>query len=147
MRLTVEEIHDTETTEQKLSSMDLALKILESASDAKAKDLSLLDVSSVFDLASFFIIVSGRSDRQVQGISNRILGELEELGIEPTSRDGYEEGHWVLMDYGDVVVHIFYEPMREHYDLEKLWRHAEKLPIPEEFENGPGARAPKTAAA
>lgn len=116
-------------------SMDLALKILECASDAKGKDLTLLDVSSVFDLASFFIIVSGRSDRQVQGISNRILLTLEERGIQPISRDGYEEGHWVLMDYGDVIVHIFYEPLREHYDLEQLWKNGSKVAIPPQLQD------------
>lgn len=116
--------------QENFSSLDLALKILESCSEAKAKDLSLLDVSSIFDLASFFVIVSGRSDRQVQGISNRIQAALEELGIEPISKDGYEQGHWVLMDYGDVVVHIFYEPVREYYDLERLWKDGHKVALP-----------------
>jgi len=112
-------------------TMDLALKILECCSDAKGKDLTLLDVSGVFDLASFFIIVSARSDRQVQGISNRIAATLDsEYGISPISKDGLEEGHWVLMDYGDVIVHIFYEPTRDHYDLERLWKDAVHVPIP-----------------
>lgn len=116
------------------SSLDLALKVLECCSEAKAKDLSLLDVSSIFDLASFFVIVSGRSDRQVQGISNRIQNHLQEMGIEPFSKDGYEQGHWVLMDYGDVVVHIFYEPVREYYDLERLWKDGQKVAIPESIQ-------------
>ena len=116
------------------SSLDLALKILNCCSEAKGKDLALLDVSSVFDLASFFIIVSARSDRQVQGISNRILSTLaDQEQITPISRDGYEEGHWVLMDYGDVIVHIFYEPLREHYDLERLWKNAKSVPLPSEL--------------
>lgn len=118
------------TQEVNVSSMELALKVLECASDAKGKDLALLDVSSVFDLASFFVIVSARSDRQAQGISNRILLTLEEMGIHPISRDGYEEGHWVLMDYGDIVIHIFYEPVREHYDLERLWKNSMKVELP-----------------
>jgi ribosome-associated protein len=116
------------------SAMDLALKILNSCSEAKGKDLTLLDVSNVFDLASFFVIVSARSDRQVQGISNRIMANLaHDENIHPISRDGYDEGHWVLMDYGDVIVHIFYEPMREHYDLERLWKNAKSLPLPSEL--------------
>jgi ribosome-associated protein len=116
------------------SSLDLALKILNCCSEAKGKDLTLLDVSTVFDLASFFIIVSARSDRQVQGISNRILATLaDQEQINPISRDGYEEGHWVLMDYGDVIVHIFYEPLREHYDLERLWKNAKSVPLPSEL--------------
>lgn len=127
-------VHTQEVSDKSGASMDLALKILESCSEAKAKDLSLLDVSSVFDLASYFVIVSGRSDRQVQGISNRILANLEEMGIQPISRDGYDEGHWVLMDYGDVIVHVFYGPVREHYDLERLWKNALKLDLPPELE-------------
>ena len=76
--------------------------------------------------------MSGRSDRQVQGISNRIATTLsEECKISPSSRDGFEEGHWVLMDYGDVIVHIFYEPTRDHYDLERLWKDAVRVEIPE----------------
>ena len=129
------------TQEVHEDSMSLALKILECASDAKGKDLALLDVSSVFDLASFFIIVTARSDRQAQGISNRILLTLEEQGVEPISRDGYDEGHWVLMDYGDVVVHVFYEPVREHYDIERLWKNALRLPVPQEIAASGGARA------
>jgi ribosome-associated protein len=120
-------------------SMELALKILECCSEAKAKDLALLDVSSVFDLASYFVIVSGRSDRQVQGISNRVLATLDAMGIEPISRDGYDEGHWVLMDYGDVIVHIFYEPVREHYDLERLWKNSLKVNLPETLDQRPEA--------
>ena len=113
-------------------SFDLALKILECCSEAKGKDLTLLDVSSVFDLASFFIIVSARSDRQVQGISNRIAATLEEeLHISPISKDGLEEGHWVLMDYGDIIVHVFYQDTRDHYDLERLWKNAVRIELPE----------------
>lgn len=107
------------------------MKILECCSEAKGKDLTLLDVSGVFDLASFFVIVSARSDRQVQGISNRIAATLDsECGISPVSKDGLEEGHWVLMDYGDVIVHIFYEPTRDHYDLERLWKDAVHVKLP-----------------
>lgn len=124
-----------------VNSMDLALKILECASDAKGKDLALLDVSSVFDLASFFVIVSGRSDRQVQGISNRIQLTLEEMGIQPTSKDGFDEGHWVLLDYGDVIVHVFYGPMREHYDLERLWKNSMKVELPPTLQDGGRAAA------
>lgn len=124
-----------------VDSMDVALKILECASEAKGKDLALLDVSSVFDMASFFVIVSGRSDRQVQGISNRIQLTLEEQGIKPISKDGFEEGHWVLLDYGDVIVHVFYEPMRDHYDLERLWKNAMKVELPPELQDNGRAAA------
>jgi ribosome-associated protein len=125
-------LHIQKEIRPEVEPFDLALKILEACSDAKARDLTLLDVSGVFDLASFFVIVSGRSDRQVQGISNRIAATIqEECKVSTISCDGYDQGHWVLMDYGDVVVHIFYEPMRDHYNLERLWKDAARVPLPE----------------
>lgn len=124
------------TTKVAHEQLDTALKILEACSEAKAKDLTLLNVETISDIASYFVIVSGRSDRQVQGISNRIAATLDEAGISYMSRDGYDQGHWVLMDYGDIIVHIFYEPVREHYGLERLWSKAEPISIPEEIKVG-----------
>jgi ribosome-associated protein len=125
-------LHIQKEIRPEVQPLDLALKILEACSDAKARDLTLLDVSGVFDLASFFVIVSGRSDRQVQGIANRVAATIQdECKVSAVSCDGYDQGHWVLMDYGDVVVHIFYEPMRDHYDLERLWKDAARIPLPE----------------
>ena len=117
-----------------VSPLELAQKIVSCCSEAKARDMVALDVSKVFDLSTYFIIVTGRSDRQVQGISNRVMFTLAQYGIEPISRDGYDEGHWILMDYGDVVLHIFYEPIRDHFDLENLWRKATPVPLGTEEE-------------
>ena len=97
--------------------------------DAKAKELLALDVSEVSDVAKYFLIVSGRSDRQVQGIANRILQALDKFGIEPYSIEGFDQGHWVLIDFEDVVVHIFFEPVRAHYDLEGLWYRATEVEL------------------
>ena len=103
--------------------------IIDACSEAKGRDISVLRVSQVFDLADYFVIDSGRSDRQVQGISNRVLESLEKIGVKPNSMEGFEEGQWVLLDIGDVIVHVFYEPLRRHYDIESLWRRAKKLEI------------------
>lgn len=108
---------------------DLTEMIVDGCAEAKAQDIIVLDVSKIFDLSSKFVIVSGRSDRQVQGISNRVAETLNKAGIPFDSRDGYDEGHWILMDYGDVILHIFYEPLRGHYDLESLWREAVKTNV------------------
>ena len=86
-------------------------------------------MGSVSDFADYFIVASGRSDRQVQGITNRGIKELAKVGVRPLSVEGYEDGQWVLIDCGDVVAHVFYEPVRSEYDLESLWIRARKLDL------------------
>lgn len=98
-----------------------ALSCAKEADDRKASDIVLLDVSRITTLADYFLICSGRSSRQVQGIAEAVQTRLRELGVRPLGVEGEREGHWVLMDYGDVIVHIFYAPIRELYDLESLW--------------------------
>lgn len=119
------------TTRKKknLSSNQLVRHIVNSCADAKGRDIVVLDVSKNFDVASYFVIVSGRSDRQVQGISNRILHDLDTAGYKPFSTNGLDQGHWVLLDCDDVIVHVFYEPLREHYNLEGLWTAARRVNV------------------
>ena len=119
----------TKSSPKKTTASHVMKRIVSAASDAKGRDIVVLDVSKVSDIASYFVIVSGRSDRQVQGISNRILDGLREEGTKPFSTDGLDKGHWVLMDFSDVVVHVFYEPMREHYNLESLWASAKRVKV------------------
>lgn len=104
-------------------------EIVEACEDAKGRDLTILDVSRSMGLVDNFVIVSGRSDRQVQGIAHRIVDQLARFGIKPTAIEGLEEGQWVLLDFSDVIVHIFYEPLRSHYDLESLWLNAERIEV------------------
>jgi ribosome-associated protein len=108
-------------------TMAVAERIVQACEDVKGKDLVILDVASISDVADFFIVVSGRSDRQVQGITNRVMEQLARAGVRPLSVEGYEDGQWVLIDCGEVVVHVFYEPVREIYDLESLWMRARRL--------------------
>jgi ribosome-associated protein len=110
-------------------ALELTQIIIEACSEAKGGDLSVLDVSASFDLASYFIVVSGRSDRQVQGICNRVLHALEERHIRINGIEGFERAHWVLMDCQDVILHVFYEPTRALYRLEALWDSARKLDV------------------
>ena len=108
-------------------TMAVAERIVQACEDVKGKDLVILDVASISDVADFFIVVSGRSDRQVQGITKRVMEQLARAGVRPLSVEGYEDGQWVLIDCGEVVVHVFYEPVREIYDLESLWMRARRL--------------------
>ena len=108
-------------------TMAVAKGIVQACEDVKGKDIVVLDVASISDVADFFIVASGRSDRQVQGITNRVMEQLARTGVRPLSVEGYEDGQWVLIDCGEVVVHVFYEPVREIYDLESLWMRARRL--------------------
>ena len=110
--------------------LTVSTSIVNACSDAKAKDIKVFNASKVSsNLFSYFIIASGHSDRQVQGITNKIIDTLAENGIKPVAVEGLDIGHWVIMDFADVMVHIFYEPIRSRYDLESLWSRASKLEI------------------
>jgi ribosome-associated protein len=95
--------------------------------ERKAEGVVALDVRAVTTVADAFIICSGRSNRQVTAIAESVQRSLKKQGKSPLSVEGKSEGQWVLMDYGDVVIHIFYETVREFYDLDGLWRDAEKV--------------------
>lgn len=107
----------------------LAEQIAEAAWDRKALDLKILDVRKLVSYADYFVICSGRSDRQVQAISQNISDELREHGFRPLGIEGQAHGMWVLMDYGDIIVHIFHLAEREEYGLEQIWKDAPRLTI------------------
>ncbi len=107
----------------------LIQKVISAASDIKGFDISVLDVTDVFSLSDYFVIISGRSDRHVQGITNNIEASLTSAGYKPVTIEGYDKAHWVLIDFGDILVHVFYEQVRSMYDLEALWTNARKLDI------------------
>jgi ribosome-associated protein len=109
-------------------SLDTVRRIVKACEEVKGQETTILDVHSISDIADYFVVVSGRSDRQVQGITNRVIEELCRSGVKPMSVEGYEDVQWVLVDCGDVVVHIFYEPVRAMYDIESLWMRAERIP-------------------
>jgi ribosome-associated protein len=100
---------------------------IEAASEKKALNLIVLDVRDLTSIADVFIICSGRSNRQVNAIADSIVAKLKKQKIKPLSVEGTGEGHWVLLDYGHVVIHVFYEPVREFFDLEGLWADAKRL--------------------
>jgi ribosome-associated protein len=103
------------------------------ALEKKACDLVVMDVRGLTSIADYFIICSGRSDRQVQSIAQGLEENSAEHGIRLFAVEGTGRGHWVLMDFSDVIVHIFYEPVRRFYDLDGLWGHAPKAELPEPY--------------
>jgi ribosome-associated protein len=96
----------------------------------KALDVVILNVGGLTSLADAFIICSGRSNRQVTAIAEYIRTTLKKEGLTPLSIEGLKEGHWVLMDYGNVVIHVFYDSVRRFYDLEGLWVDAPRISTP-----------------
>lgn len=105
----------------------LVHQILDICGNTKGIDPVAFSLKGISDVADYAVIVSGRSDRHTQGIAQRLLECFEECGTEVLSEEGFDKGHWIVLDTSDVVVHIFYEPVRAHYELEKLWAKAEQF--------------------
>jgi ribosome-associated protein len=103
---------------------------IKAVSEKKAQDLIVLDVRGLTDIADVFIICSGRSNRQVNAIADAAVASLKKHKIKPLSVEGTREGHWVLLDYGHVIIHVFYEPIRKFFDLEGLWADAKRITTP-----------------
>ncbi len=93
----------------------------------KALDLVILEMRELSSIADYFIICSGKSDRQVQGIAYSVEESLKKEGVYPLGIEGFSEAKWILLDYNDVIVNVFYEPIREFYDLEGLWSDAPRV--------------------
>lgn len=116
-----------------IGSWEKTLHLTHAALEKKACDLVVLDVKELTSIADYFIICSGRSDRQVQSIAQGLQEDALEEGFKPFAVEGTQRGHWVLMDFSDVIVHIFYEPVREFYDLDGLWGDAPRATLPEAY--------------
>ena len=115
-----------------LQSIDRAQKCAEFALDKKAFNVRILDVRKISSLTDFLVLASGSSDRQVKAAAEAInVGLKHEHDSMPIGIEGVNEGRWVLIDYGDVMVHVFHEPVRLFYDLDGLWCDAEEIPVPE----------------
>ncbi|HYQ61574.1 MAG TPA: ribosome silencing factor [Desulfatiglandales bacterium] len=110
-----------------MKTIDKARLCLEIIQERKAIDPVLMEVGRLTSFTDYFLVASGASSRQVQAISQHMARRLREEGFRPFGIEGEQEGHWVLMDYGDVVIHIFYQPVREFYDLEGLWTEAPRV--------------------
>jgi ribosome-associated protein len=112
------------------SARELAVAIATAALDKKAVGLEVLDVAGRVDYADFLVLMTGRSDRQVQALAQGIEAALREKGKRPLSVEGLPHASWVLMDFGDVVVHVFQDEARTSYDLDGLWMDARRIPLP-----------------
>jgi ribosome-associated protein len=109
---------------------------LRAASDKKAVDLVVLNLKGVANFTDYFLITSGTSTRQVQAIADEVLEQLKKSGFRAGRVEGYNSAEWVLLDYGDFVFHIFDDKSRRFYDLERLWRDAERIALPSGLAEG-----------
>ncbi len=116
---------------QEKSSIDIARIASAAALDKKAEDVVILDVRKISSFADCFVIMSGRSTRHVQGLANAIDSTMTKKRMREATTEGLQEGHWVLLDYGEVVVHVFYKDDRAFYDLEGLWHDAPRVAVEE----------------
>jgi ribosome-associated protein len=119
------------TTEQAATTdegaLALARRIVDLAADKKAADIVLLEIGGLTALADYFVICSGSSERQLGAIADGIAETLRDEGTRPIGREGSSSAHWMLLDFGSVVVHIMAPPEREFYELERLWSEAPLL--------------------
>ncbi|MCX7694393.1 MULTISPECIES: ribosome silencing factor [Caloramator] len=112
-----------------MGTSGMAYFIGKTASEKKARDIKILDVKGLSEIADYFVICSGTSTIQVKAIADEIEEKMAEKGYEINHKEGYNSGKWILLDYGEVIAHIFYEEDREFYDLERLWIDAEAISI------------------
>lgn len=120
------------TKKKEPDSRARALLCINASLQKKAKDLVILNVKEISAFADYFLICSGTSDRQLRAIAAAIEENLKIAGITPLGIEGEAAGQWILMDYDDVIIHIFLETVRTFYDLERLWSEAPRMAIPDE---------------
>jgi len=110
-------------------SVELGLAAAQAAADKLASDILLLDVSEQLVITDVFLLASAPSDRQVKAVVDEIEDRLRELGAKPVRREGAQEARWVLLDFGDIVVHVQHEEERVFYALERLWKDCPVIPF------------------
>jgi ribosome-associated protein len=126
-------IYTETTTEAPLitsrTGLDNVKTAVAAAEDKKALELVALKLIGITSFADYFVICSGSSKRQVQAIADEIADRLRQEKVRPLNIEGYQDAEWILMDYGSLIVHVFSETSRRFYDLERLWRDAERLDL------------------
>jgi ribosome-associated protein len=108
-------------------SIDIARRVVDAAEDKKAAEIVLLDLAELTTVADYFVICSGGSERQLDAIGEGIIDALRAEGVRPIGREGTAASHWILLDFGGVIVHIFTPPERDYYSLERHWSEAKTV--------------------
>jgi ribosome-associated protein len=119
----------------KINSKTKAIKAAKASSDKKARDILILELKDLTVIADYFVICSGESTTQVKAIAEHIKEILKKDKVMPLRIEGSEYARWILMDYGDAIIHVFEEETRRYYELEKLWLDAPRIPVADENKN------------
>ena len=114
-----------------MDSKEMAKLAISALEDKKAEDIALIDISEVSVLADYFLIASGTNRSQIQAMIDNVEEQLGKKGCNPKQIEGYESANWILMDYGDIIVHVFDSENRLFYDLERIWRDGKKMDVAE----------------
>ncbi len=117
-------------------AVELVVAAARAASNKLATNILAFDVSEQLAITDAFVLASGANDRQVKSIVDEVEDKLREIGAKPTRREGARDGKWVLIDYGEIVVHIQHEEEREFYALERLWRDCPAIALPDDVTSG-----------
>jgi ribosome-associated protein len=132
--------HSAGRTEPESSSAgeldDRILAALQASTEKKAVDPVILDLREIASFTDYFLIVSGTNERQVQAIADEVYESLKKTGSAAARVEGHKTAEWILLDYGDFVVHVFEQKARRFYDLERLWRESKRVELPAQFTQG-----------
>ena len=112
-----------------MTSKERANMAIEALEDKKAEDIRVIDISEVSVIADYFIIASGNNRNQVQALIDNVEEQLGRAGVSPKQIEGYDAANWVLMDYRDIIVHVFDKENRLFYDIERIWRDGKNIPV------------------
>jgi ribosome-associated protein len=121
------------STSTKLTSLERAIQCAALALDKKALDVKVLDIQGISTIADYLVLATGSSDKQTQAIAESVRHGLKKFG-KPIDIEGLKEGNWVVIDYGDVILHVFKEDLRRYYNLDELWAKAPQVEIPAEYQ-------------
>ncbi len=117
-----------------METSDMARLAVGAGLDKKALDPAVIDLRGLSSVAEYFVIMTGTSDKHVQAVAGNVMDAFKALGYSRLGEEGFKEGKWILLDYGEVVVHVFLQAIREYYDIERLWIDAPMLEIESEGE-------------
>lgn len=108
---------------------EIAQTIARAIDDKKGVDIKILNLQGITEIADFFVIATGNNTAHIRSICDFLEEKMKEKGLDPIRKQGYDEAQWIVVDYGDIVVHLFREETRSYYDLEKFWRNADPVDV------------------
>ncbi len=134
--------HEADPSKQPLDGLQRALLAAQTAEENRGRDIKILDVRELTTIFDYFVVVTGTSRRQLHAISDEIERVFQEtVGDRRMGIEGYAESRWILLDYGDIVVHVFDDETRAYYGLEELWAHAKRIPYEPRLAQPPSGEA------